>query len=141
GRRELRVPVPDPVGAGHPVRVVVPPDVVPELDLTSHHGEVVTLGVLLVGHGSRRPEANAVLPAVAAALAERGPWVVRHAFLELVAPTIDDGFDSLVAAGCTEVVAHPYFLYAGNHSAVDIPRLLAAAAGRHAGVHWRVSAP
>ncbi|MDQ1712577.1 MAG: sirohydrochlorin ferrochelatase [Frankiaceae bacterium] len=100
------------------------------------------LGLLVVGHGSRRPDANAVLLAVAAAVAERLPRVVvEPAFLELLSPTIADGYAALVAAGCTRLVVHPYFLYPGNHSTVDIPAALAAAATVSGVVPWVLTEP
>ena len=100
------------------------------------------VGLLVVGHGSRRAEANEVVHAVAAALADRLPgWVVRPAFLELLSPTIAEGYAALVAAGCGRVVAHPYFLFPGNHSTVDIPAALAEAASAHGSVPWTVTAP
>jgi sirohydrochlorin cobaltochelatase len=100
------------------------------------------LGLLVVGHGSRRSEANDVLRAVAAALAERVPGaVVEPAFLEIVEPTIADGYAALVRAGCTRVVVHPYFLYPGNHSTSDIPAALALAAAEHGAVPWALTEP
>jgi sirohydrochlorin cobaltochelatase len=100
------------------------------------------LGLLVVGHGSRRAEANAVLLSVAAATARRLPrFVVEPAFLELLSPTIAEGYAALVAAGCTRLVVHPYFLYPGNHSTSDIPAALAAAAEVHGAVPWVLTEP
>jgi sirohydrochlorin cobaltochelatase len=100
------------------------------------------VGLLVVGHGSRRAEANEVVHAVAAAMADRLPgWVVRPAFLELLSPTIAEGYAALVAAGCARVVAHPYFLFPGNHSTVDIPAALRAAEAEHGALPWTVTGP
>lgn len=100
------------------------------------------LGLLVVGHGSRRNEANDVLRAVAAALGERVPGaVVEPAFLEIVEPTIADGYGALVRAGCSRLVVHPYFLYPGNHSTHDIPAALAAASEAHGAVPWTLTDP
>ncbi len=97
-------------------------------------------GLLLIGHGSRREDANDVLRAVASRLAERLPsYVVQPAFLEIGAPTIGEGYDSLAAAGCTEVVVVPYFLYPGNHTSRDIPEQVAAAAARHQSTTARIT--
>ncbi|HEU0131820.1 MAG TPA: CbiX/SirB N-terminal domain-containing protein [Mycobacteriales bacterium] len=100
------------------------------------------VGLLVVGHGSRRAEANDMLRSVAALVAERLPaYVVEPAFLELVRPTIADGWAALVAAGCASVVVHPYFLYPGNHTTTDIPAALAAAAQEHGALPWVLTEP
>ncbi|HEV2889595.1 MAG TPA: CbiX/SirB N-terminal domain-containing protein [Frankiaceae bacterium] len=100
------------------------------------------VGLLVVGHGSRRSAANDVVFAVAGEMSSRLPsWVVRAAFLELVSPTIAEGYAALLAAGCARVVVHPYFLFPGNHSTSDIPALLARAAAEHGSVPWVVTEP
>ena len=96
------------------------------------------IGLLVVGHGSRREEANETLRAVAAMVAARGSFhAVRPAFLELVSPTIAEGYAALVADGCERIVVHPYFLFPGNHSTHDIPAALATCTE----VPWIVTAP
>lgn len=98
-------------------------------------------GLLLIGHGSRREDANDVLRAVASQVAVRLPsYVVQPCFLEIGAPTIGEGYDALVAAGVVEVVAVPYFLYPGNHTSRDIPDALAVAAARHPSTSARLTA-
>jgi sirohydrochlorin cobaltochelatase len=100
------------------------------------------VGLLVVGHGSRRAEANDIVVAVAAAVAARFPaWVVRPAYLELVSPTIAEGYAALVAEGCGRVVVHPYFLVPGNHSTHDIPAALRLAAEAYGAVPWVVTEP
>ena len=98
--------------------------------------------VLLVDHGSRLPEANAVLEQVAALVRAREPGrIVRVAHLELAPPTVQEGIDACVAAGAREIVVHPYFLAPGRHSTRDIPALVGTAAKRHPEVSFRVSEP
>jgi sirohydrochlorin ferrochelatase len=102
----------------------------------------VKRGILLVDHGSRRPEANAQLEALAERLRGRVPdAVVATAHMELAEPTIAQALDACVAAGAGEIVVHPYFLGPGSHTTHDIPRLVAEAAARHPGVSVRVSEP
>ena len=101
-----------------------------------------TVGLLVVGHGSRRAEANGLLLSVAALVAARLPsYVVEAAFLEIARPTIADGYAALVGAGCERLVVHPYFLYPGNHSTHDIPAALAEAAAAHGAVPWVLTEP
>jgi sirohydrochlorin ferrochelatase len=98
--------------------------------------------ILLVDHGSRRAEANAVLEQVAERVRRRRPgWIVRAAHMELAAPTLAEAFDACVAEGAAEIVVHPYFLAPGRHSSDDIPRLVAEASRRHPRVRVRISEP
>ena len=98
--------------------------------------------MLLVDHGSRRPEAARVAEAVAAALRLREPgWIVEVAHLEIQEPKVDAGIDACVAAGASEVVIHPYFIAPGMHAIRDIESHLDAARTRHAGIPMRVTPP
>jgi sirohydrochlorin ferrochelatase len=102
----------------------------------------VKQAILLVDHGSRRPEANALLAAVAERVAERAPDViVGFAHMELAEPDVAAGISACVAAGAGAVVVHPYFLGPGSHTTDDIPRLVGEAAKAHPAVDIRVSAP
>ncbi|MFQ5801344.1 MAG: CbiX/SirB N-terminal domain-containing protein [Candidatus Methylomirabilales bacterium] len=98
--------------------------------------------VLLVDHGSRRQEANAVLIEVAEMIRHlSGFQVVHYAHMEIAEPTITQGFDACVADGAREVIVHPYFLAPGSHYNEDIPRLVAEAAARHPEVRWTITEP
>lgn len=98
--------------------------------------------ILLVDHGSRRPEANEQLAAVAALVAARVPdAIVRVGHMDLATPDIAEAFADCVAAGASEILVHPYFLGPGNHTAHDIPRLVRAAAQSHPEVVVRISEP
>jgi sirohydrochlorin ferrochelatase len=102
----------------------------------------VTRAILLVDHGSRREEANALLERVAEAVRKRvADRIVRTAHLDVASPTIDEGIDACVAEGAREIVVHPYFLGPGSHTTRDIPERVAAAAARHPGLRVRVSEP
>jgi len=98
--------------------------------------------IVLVDHGSRVAEANAVLDEVAALLRRRLPdRIVETAHMELAPPTLAEAIARCVAAGAGEIVVHPYFLAPGAHATRDIPAQAAAAAERHPGVMVRVSRP
>jgi len=102
----------------------------------------VSRAVLLVDHGSRRAEANAVLDDIAELLHPLLPArAIRVAHMELAEPTVAQGIDACVAAGADEVTVVPYFLGPGSHAARDIPRLVEAAAARHPGLRVRVAEP
>ena len=100
------------------------------------------LGVILVDHGSRRDESNALLLDVVKQFAEatRLP-IVEPAHMELAEPSIATAFARCVDRGARMVVVFPYFLLPGRHWHDDIPRLAAMAARQHPGVRYLVTAP
>ena len=98
--------------------------------------------ILLVDHGSRHADANALLEEMARRIRAREPdRIVRIAHMELASPSIAEGVDACVGAGATEIVVHPYLLAPGRHSSEDIPRMVREAACRHPGVDVRTSEP
>src|SRR5215813_1487740 len=99
-------------------------------------------GVLVVGHGSRRPEANDDVREAARQIGEYGDFfLVEAAFLELEHPNISEGYTRLVERGAREIVVHPYFLSPGRHTRGDIPVKVAEAARLHPEVSFRISEP
>lgn len=98
--------------------------------------------ILLVDHGSRSADANALLEEVARSVRERVPERrVAVAHLDLAPPSVAEAVDALVAAGVGEIVVMPYFLAPGQHGVRDIPALAEQSAARHPGVRVRVAAP
>jgi sirohydrochlorin ferrochelatase len=102
----------------------------------------VKRAILLVDHGSRRAEANALLEEVADQVRTRKPEsIVEIAHLEIARPDIPAGIDACVAKGASLIVVHPYFLGPGRHTSDDIPAQVARAAEKHANVQIRISEP
>jgi sirohydrochlorin ferrochelatase len=100
------------------------------------------LGVILVDHGSRREESNLMLLEVVRDFARStGTKIVEPAHMELAEPSIATAFARCVERGATTVVVFPYFLLPGRHWDEDIPRLAAAAAAKHVGIRYLVTAP
>lgn len=94
--------------------------------------------VVLVDHGSRRPEANQVAEDLAAGLRARLPGArVEVAHLEIAYPTPGQAVERCVAEGASDVVLLPLFLAPGRHGAGDLERLAAEARARHPGVTVR----
>jgi len=89
-------------------------------------------GIILFGHGSREPEWAQPLQSIAHELS--GQFVVELAYLERMKPTLDEAVDSVVAKGAGRVRIVPVFLGVGGHLKTDLPRLVAAARARHAGL-------
>src|SRR5258708_21595375 len=92
-------------------------------------------GILVVGHGSRRAEANQDVREVAKSIGRRGGFpLVEAAFLEIETPDIKRGFDRLVERGADSITFHPYFLSPGRHTRGDVPREVTEAAVFHPAV-------
>lgn len=100
------------------------------------------IGVVIIDHGSRREESNELLNAfVTLYRAQTGRGIVEPAHMEIAEPTIAHAFDACVSRGAKMVVVSPYFLSPGRHWYRDIPDLAAAAAAKHPGVPYVVTAP
>ena len=100
------------------------------------------VGVIVVDHGSRRQESNELLQDVVRQFAEvTGFVIVEPAHMELAEPSIETAFSRCVARGAETIVMFPYFLLPGRHWNDDIPQLTAAAARKHPGVRYLVTAP
>ena len=101
----------------------------------------MTVGLLVVDHGSRRAESNEQLGEMAQRVARMRPdALVSFAHMEIAPPSIADGFKELVARGASEIVVLLYFLSDGRHVTSDVPELVAAAATEHPGITWRIGA-
>ena len=104
--------------------------------------EEVKGGVLVIGHGSHRQEANEDVREAARRIAERCRFdLVEAAFLEIEHPNISEGFARLVQRGAREVTVHPYFLSPGRHTRGDIPVQVHEAASGHVGINYRITEP
>jgi uroporphyrin-III C-methyltransferase len=98
--------------------------------------------VLVVGHGSRREEANEDVRQATRRIGQCGRFpLVAAAFLEIASPTIAEGFAQLVESGAKHIVVHPYFLSPGRHTRGDIPVEVRAAASRHQNVTYQITEP
>ncbi|HEY7745292.1 MAG TPA: CbiX/SirB N-terminal domain-containing protein [Desulfuromonadales bacterium] len=92
----------------------------------------MSTAILLMGHGSRIPEANDALYAIAGMVREgTGCAIVEVAFREQHSPNIQQGIDSCVAQGATRILLYPYFLFAGAHVLEDLPAELEEAGSRY----------
>lgn len=98
--------------------------------------------VIIVDHGSRRSESNAMLKVAAERFATNSAYtIVEPAHMELAEPSIASAFERCVQRGANRVIVFPYFLSPGRHWTEDIPRLTAEAARRFPDVEWLVTAP
>lgn len=82
--------------------------------------------IVLLGHGSRRPEANRALETVAQDLRDLlGDVWVEPAFLQMAPPTLAAAVADCVQAGADRIVVQPFFLFPGAHVLQDIPEAVA----------------
>lgn len=99
-------------------------------------------GILIVGHGSRREEANEDVREAARQIGLRGDFpLVKAAFLEITRPTIREGFAALIAKGARHIIVHPYFLSPGRHTRGDIPVEVRSAASGYDAVSYQITEP
>jgi sirohydrochlorin ferrochelatase len=102
----------------------------------------VKRAVLLVDHGSRLAEANALVEALARRLAARLPDCrVEFAHMEMAQPDVAAGLAACAASGAEEVVVQPCFLAPGRHTTQTIPELVAHAARSHPRLRVRIAGP
>jgi len=102
------------------------------------------IGIIIVDHGSRRAQSNAMLEEVASLFAQRFSAlydIVEPAHMEIAEPLIATAYDRCVERGATRIIVTPFFLGPGKHWTGDIPRLTAQAAARHPGTTFHVTMP
>jgi sirohydrochlorin ferrochelatase len=96
--------------------------------------------LITLAHGSRDPRSAATIKElVAETRAMRPDLRIEAAFLELSRPDFGKVVDRLVRAGFDEIVVVPLLLSAAYHAKVDVPRAVAEATDRHAGLQIRVT--
>jgi sirohydrochlorin ferrochelatase len=97
--------------------------------------------ILMLGHGSRRPRANAEFEAVVEAFAQRRPDLrVRRGYIELADPLLSPAL-AHAATETDEVVLLPVFLFAAGHLKDDVPSALAQARRAAPRVRFRAAPP
>jgi sirohydrochlorin cobaltochelatase len=89
-------------------------------------------GLLIMAHGSPRPESNAPIYAIARRVRARRQYAaVTVCFMDLNKPSIADAIDGMAARAISHMIAAPYFLQLGNHVSEDLPAIIGAARERH----------
>lgn len=86
---------------------------------------IMSRGVLILAHGSRRKSTERTLDAIAGMVKERlGDVTLETAYMEFGERNIESGLNSLVTAGASDIAVVPYFLFDGVHIHEDIPQEL-----------------
>jgi len=84
-----------------------------------------TVGLILIGHGSKLPHNRENLEKLAEILRIRKKFkIIEIAFMIRDTPTVDDAIDMVSAKGVSKIVLVPAFLAPGVHTTEDIPGLI-----------------
>jgi sirohydrochlorin cobaltochelatase len=91
--------------------------------------------LILFAHGSRDPAWAEPFARLAEKVREKAPGrQVRLAFLESMRPDLAEVTAELIASGARSIHIVPIFFGQGGHVRRDVPTLIDALRGRHAGV-------
>ena len=97
--------------------------------------------LLIVAHGSRRKDSNDEIRRLARQVdgsASAAFDRVAGAFLEIASPRVGTAIADLAEKGVTEIRVLPYFLAAGSHVAVDLPRQVGEAKEAFPDIHFEI---
>jgi len=84
-----------------------------------------TVGLILIGHGSKLPQNRENLEKLAETLCVRKKFkTVSIAFMMRDTPTVEEAIDAVAAQGISKIVLVPAFLAPGVHTTQDIPGLI-----------------
>jgi len=79
-------------------------------------------GVILLGHGSRREEANEEIRQMTEMIQKADKdGIYEVAFFSLGHPHLEEAVETLIEKGCEKIIVMPMFLVAGSHINRDIP--------------------
>ena len=82
-------------------------------------------GIVLFAHGARDPEWARPFEAMRELVrASRPEYRIELAYLEAIAPTLEEAIAALVQEGALAVTVFPLFLAQGGHLKHDLPRML-----------------
>ena len=90
-------------------------------------------GLVLFAHGARDPEWARPFEAIRDRVrAQRPEYPIALAYLEIMAPRLDEAIDAVVAEGASSITVFPLFMAQGGHLRHDLPRMLEPIRARHA---------
>ncbi len=101
-----------------------------------------TVGVLLVGHGSRSRLGAQQMHRIADLVAAARPGIIIElGFLEISDPPAARALDDLVERGCGQIVVLPLLLLGAGHAKSDVPAVVVEGRHRHRGVTITYGSP
>ena len=95
--------------------------------------------IILLGHGSRVPDAGKDMERVSARLQEKYGYKLVEVLFHVEAWTSFPGsVREVLKLGASKVLVIPYFLHSGLHLVLDLPEMLQEQARRFPGVTLRI---
>ena len=89
-------------------------------------------GIVLFAHGSRDPQWARPFEAIREIVRQSRPeYPIELAYLDFMAPTLEQAVGSLVEEGALAITVFPLFMAQGGHLRQDLPRLLEAIRASH----------
>ena len=111
----------------------------PEAATIPQSNLVVPDSLLVMVHGTPKPEANDDIIQVVKTVRERKIYDrVDIGYMECNQPDIPTAISAMVTTGAQSVVAVPYFLHTGRHVCEDLPNFIAEAQLTHPHVQFRM---
>lgn len=90
------------------------------------------LGVLVVGHGTRKPSGQMQLMQMVQQMRQLQPqWVIEPSFLELAQPNIAQAIETLSGRQIRRIIVVPILLFTAAHAKSDIPEAVEACANEY----------
>lgn len=97
--------------------------------------ESVKTAVILMGHGSRVPDAGKGMEEVAAMLRQSGGYgIIETCYMSRLGVRFPEIFAKCVQQGAKKVILIPYFLHLGLHMRLDIPTMMKKEATKYPSV-------
>jgi sirohydrochlorin cobaltochelatase len=82
-------------------------------------------GIVLFAHGARDPEWARPFEAIRDRVRQSRPECpIALAYLEMMAPTLEEAIDAVIEKGASSVTVFPLFMAQGGHLKQDLPRIL-----------------
>jgi len=101
---------------------------------------MIKKGILLISHGSSRPDASKALMHVRDDIAKRFAGIdVQLGFMEFESPSIPEAIADMVKNGVKSIRIIPYFLQEGKHLRKDIPALIDSSQKKYSDVDIKMA--
>lgn len=99
-------------------------------------------GLIILGHGSKAPEALATLVSITAMVREKVRFQrVEHASLQMSRPGLEEVASEMAENGFSRILIVPFFIASGQHVKEDIPGAIGGLRQRYPGVEFSLGRP